>query len=237
METLSVFEASRNAVMISLQDLWIRFFGFLPVLIGAILVLVIGWLVAVAVGKLVTRVLRAVKLNEAFDKLSGLRSSLQKAGMGLNPARFVGAVVKWFIIIVTLMATSDILGLAGVTLFLNQIIAYVPNIVVAIVMIIAGTLFANFVQKITRASAAAARLPHRNAAAAVAKWAVLVFTFIATLVQLGVAEVLLQTFFTGFVATIAIAGGISFGLGGKVTAEKVLRHLENDVIQRRKNKV
>jgi len=231
METLSVFEASRNAIMISLQDLWVRFFGFIPVLIGAIIVLVIGWLVAVTVGNLVARVLKTVKLNEVFEKISGLRSSLQKAGMELNASLFVGAVVKWFIIIVTLMATSDILGLAGVSLFLNQIIAYVPNIAVAAVMIIAGTLFANFVQKITRASAATAHLPHSNGAAAIAKWAILVFTFIATLVQLGVAEVLLQTLFTGFVAMLAIAGGISFGLGGKNTAEKVLKHLEDDVTQ------
>jgi hypothetical protein len=231
METLSVFEASRNAVMISLQDLWVRFFGFLPVLIGAILVLIIGWLVAVAVGNLVTRVLKVAKLNDVFDKISGLRSSLQKAGMELNAALFVGAVVKWFIIIVTLMATSDILGLAGVTLFLNQIIAYLPNVVVAAVMVIAGILFANFVQKITRASAETAKLPHSSAAAAVVKWAVLVFTFIATLVQLGIAEVLLQTLFTGFVAMLAIAGGISFGLGGKNSAEKVLKHMENDVNQ------
>lgn len=235
METLSVFEASRNAIMISLQDLWIRFFGFLPVLIGAILVLIIGWLVAVAVGNLVNRVLKAAKLNDVFDKISGLRSSLQKAGMELNAALFVGAVVKWFIIIVTLMATSDILGLAGVSLFLNQIIAYVPNIVVAAIMVISGTLFANFVQKITRASAETAHLPHSNGGAAIAKWAILIFTFIATLVQLGVAEVLLQTLFTGFIAMLAIAGGIAFGLGGKDTAEKVLGHLEDDVTQRKNN--
>lgn len=235
METLSVFEASRNAVIISLQDLWIRFFGFLPVLIGAILVLIIGWLVAVAVGNLVTRVLKTAKLNDVFDKISGLRSSLQKAGMELNASSFVGAVVKWFIIIVTLMATSDILGLAGVSLFLNQIIAYVPNIVVATIMVITGTLFANFVQKITRVSAETANLPHSSGAAVIAKWAILVFTFIATLVQLGVAEVLLQTLFTGFIAMLAIAGGIAFGLGGKNTAEKVLEHLEDDVTQR-KNK-
>lgn len=235
METLSVFEVSRNAVMISLQDLWVRFFGYLPVLIGAILVLIIGWLIAVAVGNLVTRILKAVKLNDVFDKISGLRSSLHKAGMELNAASFVGAVVKWFIIIVTLMATSDILGLAGVSLFLNQVIAYIPNIVVAAVMVIVGTLFANFVQKITKASAETARLPHSNGAAAVAKWAILVFTFIATLVQLGVAEVLLQTLFTGFVAMLAIAGGVSFGLGGKTTAEKVLRHLEKDVTEREDN--
>lgn len=232
METLSVFEASRNAIMISLQDLWIRFFGFLPVLIGAILVLIIGWLVAVAVGNLVTRVLKAAKLNDVFDKISGLRSSLQKAGMELNAALFVGAVVKWFIIIVTLMATSDILGLAGVSLFLNQIIAYVPNIVVAAVMVIAGIIFANFVQKLTRASTETAGLPHSNVASAVAKWAILIFTFIAMLVQLGIAEVLLQTLFTGFVAALAIAGGISFGLGGKTTAEKILKHMENDISKR-----
>lgn len=229
MENISVFETSRIAIMSSLEQMWVRFFGFLPVLIGAVLVFVIGWVIAVAVGNLVTKVLKAVKLNEVFDKISGLRSSLHKAGIELNAAGFVGGVVKWFLFIVTLLASSDILGLTGVSLFLNQVISYLPNIIVAAVMVIAGIIFGNFIQKITQASGETARLPHSSAAGAVAKWAIYVFTFIATLVQLGVAEVLLQTLFTGFVAMIAIAGGIAFGLGGKNTAERVLGHLENDV--------
>lgn len=229
METISVFETSRIAIMTSIQMLWTRFFGFLPILIGAVLVFVIGWIVAVAVGNLVTRILKAVKLNDVFDRISGLRSSLHKAGIELNASGFVGGVVKWFIMIVTLLAASDILGLTGVSLFLNQVLAYFPSVVVAAVMIIVGIMFGNFVQKITQASGETARLPHSAAAGAVAKWAIFVFTFIATLVQLGIAEVLLQTLFTGFVAMVAIAGGIAFGLGGKNTAEKVLGHLEDDV--------
>lgn len=230
--TISVFEAVKNAVVSSLQTILERFLGFLPVLIGAILVLIIGWIIAVAVGNLVARVLKAVKLNNLFEKMTGFRSALHKAGMELDAAKFVGEVVKWLLIIVTLIATSDILGLMGVSLFLNQVIAYVPNIVVAAVMIIAGILFANFVQKITKASAETAGVPHSATAAAVAKWAILVFTFIATLMQLGVAEGLLQTLVTGFVAMLAIAGGLAFGLGGKDAAQKVLSHLEKDVTDR-----
>ncbi len=231
--TLSVFEASRNAVASSLQNILERFITFIPVLIGALVILIIGWLIAVAVGNLVARLLKAVKFNELFDRISGFRSALHKAGMELNAPAFVGGIVKWLIIIITLLAASDILGLSGVSLFLNQIIAYIPNIVVAAVMIFAGIMFGNFVQKITKASAETARIPHSGAAAAVAKWAIYVFTFVATLMQLGVAEALLQTLVTGLVAMIAIAGGLSFGLGGKDIATRILEHLKRDVTNRK----
>lgn len=234
MESISIFQASSNAIVTSLQELWIRFFNFLPVVVGAVVVFIVGWIIAVAVGNLVTRVLKAAKINDVFERMSGLRSALHRAGMELNAAGFVGEIIKWFIIIVTLLAASDILGLSGVSQFLNQVIAYLPNIVVAAIMVIVGILFGNFVQRITKASAEAANVPHSNTAAAVAKWAIFVFTFIATLVQLGIAEVLLQTLFTGFVAMIAIAGGIAFGLGGKNLAEKVLGHMEDDISSRNK---
>ncbi len=233
-ESTSVLEASRVAVMGSVQDVWVKFITFLPLLVGAILVFIIGWIIAVAVGNLVKQILKALKVNEVFDRITGLRTAMHRAGIELNAAGFVGGIVKWFLIIVSLLAATDILGLTGVSVFLNQVIAYIPNIVVAAIMVIAGTLFANFAQRITKASAETANMPHGSGAAAIAKWAVLVFTFIATLVQLGIAPELLQTLFTGFVAMLAIAGGVSFGLGGKNFAERVLGHIERDVQNRDK---
>lgn len=233
-ESTSVLEASSAAVVNSLQDVWVRFITFLPLLVGAILVLVIGWIIAVAVGNLVKHALKALKINDVFDRITGLKSAVQRAGFELNVAGFVGGIVKWFLIIVSLLAATDILGLTGVSVFLNQVVAYIPNIVVATVMIIAGTIFANFVQKIAKASAETAKLPHGSGAAAIVKWAVLIFTFLAALIQLGIAPELLQTLFTGFVALLAIAGGIAFGLGGKNVAERALGHLERDIQNREK---
>lgn len=229
---MSVLEVSQVAVTNSLEDLWIRFAGFLPVLLGALLVFIIGWVIAVAVGKLIERILKAVKINDAFDRISGLRAAMHRAGLELNVAGFIGGLIKWFLLIVALLAASDILGLTGVSLFLNQVIAYLPNIVVAALIVVIGILFGNFVHRVTKASTEAVNMPHGAAAAAVVKWAIYVFTFLATIVQLGIAEVLVQTLFTGFVAMLAIAGGLAFGLGGRDLAEKVLQHIEKDVTSR-----
>lgn len=231
-EQLTVLEVSQQAIERSLVDLWERFIGFLPILLGAVVVFVIGWIIAVAVDNLVERLLRTLKVNEAFDRISGLRAAMQRAGMDLNVAGFVGGIVKWFLLIVALLAASDILGLAGVSLFLNRVIAYLPNIVVASLIVVMGVVFGNFVQRVAKGSLEAARLPHGQMAAVVAKWAIYVFTFFATMLQLQIAEGLIQPLFIAFAAMIAIAGGLAFGLGGKDLGEKILRHLEKDLTDR-----
>lgn len=230
---MTMLETLQQAIAVSLQDLWFRFIAFLPQLLGAIVVFIIGWIIAVSVGNLIERLLKSVRVNDAFDKISGLRSAMHRAGMELNIAAFVGSLIKWFLIIVSLLAAADILNLEGISLFLNQVIAYIPNIVVAAVIVVAGILFGNFVSRVTRVSIDAANMPHGQAAAAVVKWAVYVFTFLATLVQLQIAEALIQTFFTAFMAMLAIAGGLAFGLGGKDLAQKILGQLERDVTERK----
>lgn len=230
---MTVLELSQQAILQSLVDLWIRFTGFLPVLLGALIVFVVGWLVAMAVGHFIQRILHLVRLNEPFERITGLRAALQRAGIELNIPKFIGGLVKWFLYVVTLLATADILGLQAVAVFLNRVIAYVPNIVVAAVILVAGVIFANFVARTTKGSIAAAGLPHSDGVAAIARWAVVVFTFLAALLQLQVAEAIIQTLFTAFAAMLAIAGGLAFGLGGKDTATRVLKHLEDDLASKR----
>lgn len=230
---MSILEISQIAIGNALQDLWFRFLGFLPLFLGALLVFIIGWIIAIAVGNLAERILKALKVNDAFDRIAGLRAAMHRAGLELNVAGFVGGLVKWFLLIVALLAASDILGLAGVSAFLNRVIAYLPNIVVAALIVVIGILFGNFVSRVTKAAAEAAKMPHGNTAAAVVKWAIYVFTFLATLLQLQIAEVLIQTLFTAFAAMLAIAGGLAFGLGGKDLAQRILGHMEKDVSERK----
>jgi len=226
---MTVIELTQQAVAESLVDLWFRFAQFVPILLGALIVFIVGWLVAIAAGQFVQRVLDLLRLNEPFERITGLRSTVERAGLDLNIPKFLGGLVKWFFFVVTLLAASDILGLAAVASFLNQVIAYLPNVVVAAIILVAGVLVATFVSRVTRASVEAARLPHGAGAAAVAKWAILVFTFLAAIFQLQIAEVLIQTLFTAFAAMLAIAGGLAFGLGGKDLAARILKHVESDV--------
>lgn len=229
---MTVIELTQQAVVASLTDLWLRFAQFFPVLLGALLVFVIGWLVAIAAGQFIQRILDLLRLNEPFERISGLRATVERAGLDLNIPKLLGGLVKWFLFIVTLLAASDILGLEAVASFLDRVISYLPNVVVAAIILVVGVLFATFVARVTRASVDAANLPHGGGAAAVAKWAILVFTFLAAVFQLQIAEVLIQTLFTAFAAMLAIAGGLAFGLGGKDLATRVLKHLESDISPR-----
>lgn len=228
-QTQTILALVQDSVARSLLDLWERFVTFVPVLIGAVLVFVIGWIIAVAIGNLVTRILKAIHVNDAFERIAGLRSGLHRAGLELNVSGFIGGLVRWFLIIVSLLAASDILGLQAVSKFFYDVIQYIPNIVVASLMVVIGVIAGSFAHRVVNASVATARFPHGRKAAALAKWSVYVFSSIAALSQLGVFQVIIQPALIGFFAMIAIAGGISFGLGGKEIAEKILAHLQKDI--------
>jgi len=229
---MTILEVAQLAIADSLGELWSRFVVFLPTLLGALIVFIIGWTVALGIGRLVQRILELIRLNEPFEKIAGLRSTMERAGLELNISKFMGGLVKWFLFIVTLLATANILGLDDVAVFLNGIIGYLPNVVVAAVILIAGIMLGNFVGRVTKASIEAAQFPHGRGTSAMAKWSVVVFAFLAALVQLRIAEPLVQTFFTAFVAMVAIAGGLAFGLGGKDLATRILKHLESDATGR-----
>ncbi len=231
---MSVLEASQIAIVKSIEELWIRFAGFLPLLIAAIVIFVIGWLVASIIGKLIEQLLRAIKLNEVLEKVPVFKSAASRANLRLDASKFVGAVIKWLLVIITLLATSDVLGLAGVSVFLNQVIAYIPNVVIAAVIVVAGIMFANFVQRSVKASIKAANISHAGTAAAVAKWVIWIFVFIATLTQLQILESIPGILLSGIIYMLTIAGGIAFGLGGKDLAAKILSHIEEDIADRNK---
>lgn len=226
------FSAWTGAVVSSLTDLWLQFVGFLPSLIAALVVFFIGWAIAVAIGRLVEKVLMVLRVNQAFESIKGLKSAAERANLSLNIPRLVGEIAKWFLLIVTLLATTDILGLSEVSNFLSSVLLYVPNVVVAALILVIAVLLANFVYRTVLASVEAAGFGSGGAIAAVSKWAIIIFAIFAALLQLNVATQLIQTFLTALFAMIALAGGLAFGLGGKDMAAKWLKKAEEDLAGR-----
>lgn len=226
------FSAWTGAVVSSLTDLWLQFVGFLPSLIAALVVFFIGWAIAVAIGRLVEKVLLVLRVNQAFESIKGLKSAAERANLSLNIPRLVGEIAKWFLLIVTLLATTDILGLTEVSSFLSSVLLYVPNVVVAALILVIAVLLANFVYRTVLASVEAAGFRSGGAIAAVSKWAIIIFAIFAALLQLNVATQLIQTFLTALFAMIALAGGLAFGLGGKDMAAKWLKKAEEDIAGR-----
>lgn len=215
-------------VTTSLQTLWSGFIGFLPNLLGAIIVFIIGWLIASILGKLTVQVIRLLRIDSVLEKI-GFKKSFEKASLKLDSGRFLGELVKWFFIIVFLMAATDILDMSQVTEFLRQILLYIPHLIVAVLILLAAVLIANFLQRLVKASVEAAGLRSANFLAAVTKWSILVFAILAALLQLGVVPSLIQTIFTGVIAALVISAGLAFGLGGKDLAAQLLEKLKRDV--------
>lgn len=222
-----------DAVVNSLAELWQQFVAFIPNLIAALIVFFVGWAISIAVGRLVEKALVVLRVNSAFENITGLKKAVAQAGLKLNIARLVGEIFKWFLLIVSLLAATDILGLDEVSQFLMSVLLYIPNVVVAALILVIAVVLSNFVYRTVLASVEAAGFTSGGAIALVSKWAIIVFALFAAFLQLNVATQLIQTFLTALFAMIAIAGGLAFGLGGKDMAAKWLKRVEEDLTGRK----
>lgn len=214
-----------DVTLARLEDLWIGFIDFIPALVGAIIVFVIGWFIAVGIGKLITEVLKKLKFNRIFER-GVWKEALAKAEFKVDAAGFIGAIVKWILVIVFLMAAVEILGLKEFAGLLKEILAYLPNVVVAAFIFVVAVILADILEKVVRASVESIRSGYGQIVGAIIKWSIWVFAFSIILVQLGVGAALVQTVFTGMVAVVVIAAGIAFGLGGKEVAADILKNFQ-----------
>ena len=221
-----------EAITNSLLELWLRFVNFLPSLIGAILVFLLGLVVAVALGKVAERIIRVIRIDQVAEKLK-LIEKFKKAGIDFSISRFFGELVKWFLVLVFLMAATDILGLEQVTIFLNNIILYIPNVVVATIILSVAFILGGISYNIIRSSTKAAGLMSASLLAAISRWSIVVFGLLAALIQLKIAVSLVNTIFMGIVAALALALGLSFGLGGRDEAAMILKKLREDIWDRK----
>ena len=216
------FTENFDVVTTSFQQVWLDVFSAVPRIIGAILVFLIGWAVAMAIGKIISSIAMSLKLDEGLGKL-GMQDGLARAGLRLDSAKFLGELFRWVFVVLFLLAAANILQLEGVSTFLNQVLLYIPNVIVAVIMIIAALLLAGFFEKLVHASVETAHLKGGKSLGLVVKWVVLVFGFLAAVQQLGVATDIINIMITGFVAMVALAGGIAFGIAGKDVAGDILK--------------
>jgi len=219
------FTNSFDVVTTSFQQVWLDIFSAVPRIIGALLVFFVGWAVAIFVSKVVSSIAVSLKLDEGLAKL-GVQEGLGRAGLRLDSAKFLGELFRWVFVILFLLAAANILQLEGVTTFLNQVLLYIPNVIVAVIMIIAALLLAQFFEKLVHASVEAANLKSGKSLGLATKWVVLVFGFMAAMQQLGVAADIINIVVTGFVAMVALAGGIAFGIAGKDVAGDILKKIK-----------
>jgi hypothetical protein len=219
----------QTTVILSLRSLYDKMLSFLPNLLAAIIVLILGWLLAAFLSRLVKRVLDVIKIDQLADSL-GMKNLGAKVGRDLSLSKLGAWLVKWFFFLGSFIAAADILGLSEVTRFLySDVLAFAGNVIIAMAILLLGMMAARFFSDIVTSAVRASGWHTAGALGGLTKWSILVFAAIAALSQLKIGTAFLQDLFRAIIAMLAIAGGIAFGLGGKDHARKVLDALETDL--------
>ena len=202
-----------------------RFMQFIPALIGAAVVLIVGWIIAGFVAKLIERVLVATRFENAVSK-TGASSYFQQAfGPNFTSSHVIATLAKWFMVLVFFQAAANLLAMPQLSALINNIVLFIPNVVVAIVMLVVGALVAQAVGRLVETSTSRAGVGRPKIFSAITRYAILGFAAIAAVNQLGIATNLINILFTGLVASLALAVGLAFGLGGQGVAQEMTRSL------------
>lgn len=211
----------------ALRDSWARILNYLPNLLGAIVILIIGVLIANLLKWIIVRILEAARVQSAFDELQ-FAQTLKRVNLSTNIPNIVGEFIKWVTIILFLLPAASVLGLPQVSNVLDQIINYLPNVGSAIIIVFLGGLFAEFIGNIVRATAAGLGSHASTSLAVISRYIIYIFAALAALAQLGIAPQVINILLTGLVAAGAIASGLSFGLGGKDAAADLIAKIRRD---------
>ena len=203
-----------------LQNALSTFLSYIPQLIGALIILIVGYIVARVLQAVVGRVLQGIGFDRWMER-GGIKQFFDRAETNQTPASILGALVFWFVFIVAITMAADALGIPQVSVILAQLIAYIPQIIAAILILILAALLANFISGIVRGATGS------NVLASIAQYAIIVYAVFAALTQLGVAVQLTANTFLIVLGAVALAAALAFGIGGRELARDILEKAYN----------
>lgn len=206
--------------------------SFVGNLILAIVVFIIGYVISVGIGKVVTEILKQLRFNKLFEK-EGWNQALHRANIDVHPAEFIGAIFKWVFVIASLLVAVDILKLAQFGNLLTQVLNYLPNVVVAAFIFVVAVVISDIVEKLVRVAVERMRVGYGYIASSIIKWAIWIFSIFLILDQLLPNNELVQTLYMaivwGAVATVGLGVAIAIGLGGKDVAGDMIADMKSKI--------
>ena len=208
-----------EAVFLSLSNALNAFLNAIPLVIGALLIIIIGWIIAAALARLVTEVLRRIGADRLFAEHSG--RVYGDRTREIKPSVVTGELVKWLVRLVFLVAAANVLGLTQVSELLNQVLLWIPNLIVAAIILLVAPLLARFVRGAIEVGAGEMGFTNAPLLGRIAEIAIVAFAVIIAINQIGIAANLVNTLFIGVVAAVALAFGLAFGLGGRDVAAQL----------------
>lgn len=212
-----------EAIFTSLANALALLLGAIPRVIGFALILLIGWFISGLIASAVAALLRTVRFNDLAQR-AGIRDFVRNMGVKTDPAGFLGDLVRWFVRLIVLVVAFDALGLPAVSDVLRQLLLWLPNVVVALVILVIAGLAANALSNLVRGATTEAGFGSPNLLATIARVTVWGFGIIVAVNQIGIAETLINTLFFGFVGALAAALALAFGLGGRDTAAEIVQN-------------
>lgn len=222
-----------DAVVGTFQILGPAIVSFGVRLIIAFAIFLIGYIVGSFIYKLVVHVFKKINVDSALSR-AGVGDALRRGGVTLNSGAFVGSLIKWFVVLVFLIASFQIIGLSQVTFFLQQVVlAYLPQVIIAVLILVVAVVIGDVMQKIVRGSAGAAGIKSAALLGSLTKWIIWVFAILTVLVQLGIGADLIRILFTGIVVAGALAFGLAFGLGGQEHASRLISKVRDEISEKK----
>jgi Conserved TM helix len=209
------------ALTTSLATALSLFLGAIPRIIGFLVILVIGWLISGALAAGVAALLRAIRFN-VLAQNAGIQGFINNMGLRTDASGLLANIVKWFVRLIVLVVAFDALGLPAVSQVFQQFLLWIPNLVVAVVVLVIAGLAANALSNLVRGSTAQAGFDNPDLLATIARVAVWAFGIVVAVNQIGIAQELVNTLFMGFIGALALAAGLAFGLGGRDTAGQIV---------------
>lgn len=209
----------------ALVDTGMTLIAFLPNVIIAVIIFALGFAAGSVLGKAVAHLVAVTRLDTALHK-AGLDKVSQRAGVPITVAGFLGGIVKWLVIVAFTIASAEILGLTQVTQLLRDILMYIPQVIIAAIVLVIAALVGDFVARLVEHSARGMNMKG-HFAAEVAKWSIIIVGGIfPALTQLRIASGLVEVLFTGIVFALSLALGLAFGLGGRDAAAKTIEKMK-----------
>lgn len=213
-------ENLNNVLLTTLNGTVATIISFVPRFLSGFIILLIGVIASIFVRQIVSEGLRLIKFDNLVKKY-GVPDSKGTADWGT----ILSEIARWFVIIVFLIPASQVWGLGKFVDVLNNLLLFLPNVFIAVLLLLVGFVVSKLVHDLLTASLRGFSKESANTIAMVGKWAVIVFVALIVLNQLGIASDLIQILFSGIVAMLAIAGGLAFGLGGKEAAKEIIDKL------------
>ncbi len=201
---------------------WTTVSDQLPGIIGAILILILGFILGGVAKGIIMTLTQTLHVDDAFAQ-TGARATLDRAGVKVSIGKILGSLVKWFVVIVAFVVALDLVNLGDATQYLSTVIlGYLPRVLVATIIIFGAVIIAQFVERIITASSTLADFSSPALLGKFAKYAIIFTAVLAALNELQIAEELIQMLFAGLVFGLSLALGLSFGLGGKDAAGRYI---------------